>query len=204
MMGDPSLPPDLPGIQAVTPPRDAGEEAEEDSVGRWPRYLSLVLAILLIGTLLGIGLAQDDEADAPRTGWQTGGAAPDFTLTTFHGETVRLADFRGRPVVLNFWASWCLPCQAEAPMLGRLAAAHAGHVAVLGVNVRDRDVDARRFLDEFAVAYPTGSDKSGIEGRYGVVGLPTTVVIAPDGTIDRIWLGPIEERELIAMIEEIV
>lgn len=204
MTGDPSLPPDLPGIPAVAPPRDAGEEAEEDSVGRWPRYLSLFLAILLIGTLLGIGLAQDDEVNAPRTGLQTGQAAPDFTLTTFDGETVRLADYRGRPVVLNFWASWCPPCREEAPMFGRLATDHAGHVAVLGVNVRDRDVDARGFLAEFSVTYPTGPDKSGIEGRYGVVGLPTTVVIAADGTIDRIWLGPIEERELVAMIEEIV
>ncbi len=198
MMGEPPLRPDLKGTQAVDIPGDAGEE---DVDGRWTRYLSVFLAILLIGTLLGIGLAQDDEA--PRIGVQAGQLAPDFTLTTFDGQIVRLADYRGQPVVLNFWASWCSPCREEAPVFRRVAATNAGRVGVLGVNARDRDADARRFLADFDVSYPNGPDDSGIEGRYGVVGLPTTVFIASDGTIDRIWLGPVKERELVAMIEEI-
>lgn len=178
----------------------AGDK-KDDAPRAW--YLPSAFALLLVVGLLIVGLMQRGTSDAVG-GRKSGQAAPDFALTTFDGRPVRLADFRGRPLVLNFWASWCAPCRTEAPVLGRVAAAKADYVAFLGIDVRDTEDDARRFLAEYDVSYPNARDLDGtVEARYGGIGIPFTVFVAVDGTIERTWLGPIDERRLVAFVEEI-
>ena len=179
---------------------DNGAEA-----ARWTRHLPLALGLLLIASLLGVGRLQSGATHPSPGGVPAGRPAPDFTLTTFDGQAVRLADLRGRPVVLNFWASWCPPCREEAPALGKVAKAEAkaGRAAFVGIDVRDRKDDALRFLSEFAVPYPNGPDPGGVEARYAGVGIPSTVFIAPDGTVARTWLGPLDEQRLVAFIDEL-
>lgn len=131
-------------------------------------------------------------------------AAPDFALTTFDDGTFRLADQRGRVVVVNFWASWCVPCRQEAP---RFAAANAAFrdrgVIFVGVNVQDNDVDARAFLSEFGITYANGPDRDGsVAAAYGVNGVPTTFFINRTGTIARRWQGEIQASQLTGFIEE--
>jgi cytochrome c biogenesis protein CcmG/thiol:disulfide interchange protein DsbE len=132
--------------------------------------------------------------------------APDFTLTTFDGATISLADLRGKPIVINFWASWCPPCRIEAPLLERTwrAVKNRG-VIFIGVDIQDREEDALNYIREFDITYPNGPDPTGeISIDYGVSGLPVTFFVSRKGEIIRRWVGAIETRVLISSIKEIM
>jgi thiol-disulfide isomerase/thioredoxin len=104
------------------------------------------------------------------------------------------------PVVVNVWASWCPPCRAEAPVLARSAEAYAGQVRFLGLNV-DRDADAAwTFARRYGLPFPSVGD-GGLRGALGVPGLPTTVVVRPDGSIAARLVGGLDARSLAAAID---
>jgi cytochrome c biogenesis protein CcmG/thiol:disulfide interchange protein DsbE len=132
--------------------------------------------------------------------------APDFILTTFKGTTISLEDLRGKPVVINFWASWCPPCRIEAPLIERTWRVYKNRGLIfLGVNIQDRKQDALNYIREFDITYPNGPDPTGeISIDYGVSGLPVTFFVARDGEIVRRWVGAIERSVLISSIEEIM
>ncbi len=132
--------------------------------------------------------------------------APDFTLQTFSGETLRLSDLRGKPVMLNFWASWCPPCREEAPLLEDTWREYQRTgVVFVGVNVWDSERDARNFLSEYDITYPNGRDPgTGISIDYGLSGIPETYFIDRRGNISRKWIGPFTEETLRAFLDEIV
>lgn len=126
------------------------------------------------------------------------GQAPDFTFTTFEGETIRLSDLRGKGVVLNFWASWCIPCRNEAPILEEawLREKENG-IIFLGLDYLDQDHVAKAFLEEFKVTYPNGPDLQSEAARsYGLTGVPETYFIDPNGEITGMKLA-----ELTSMAE---
>ncbi len=175
----------------------------------------LVLLALLLGLLVqrtlaqGAGthlLSQIEAGKAP--------LAPDFELEVIwpHAETwpadVRgaLADerlspreLRGYPVVMNFWASWCGPCKAEAPRLTSAAREHAGEVVFLGLDVQDFESDARRFLERYDTNYVSvrdGGDST--YSDYGLTGLPETYFLDRRGRVVAHWVGEISEEELAA------
>lgn len=132
--------------------------------------------------------------------------APGFTLTTFDGQPLSLAAYRGKTVVLNFWASWCPPCREEAPVLRQFAARHAGGDEVLlGIDVWDTEADARAFLAEFGLSYPNALDVDGrVAIEYGVAGVPETYVIGPDGRLLGKYTGPVKSVEhLEAIVREL-
>jgi peroxiredoxin len=134
-----------------------------------------------------------------------GGVAPDFSFMTFDGQRIALADYGGRGVVLNFWASWCVPCRAEMPYFDKVARKSDGRgVAFIGLALLDDEPASRAFLNEVGVSYPTGADPNNeIARSYQVVGLPTTVFIRPDGTVARKWPGPITEEQLQEFVRDI-
>jgi len=107
------------------------------------------------------------------------GLAPDFTLRSFTGSPIVLSAYRGKPVVLNYWASWCVPCREEMPNLERAWRAFRDRgVVVLGVNVADDYDDAAVFLRKLAITYPNVFDPEQIRlNAYGVAGLPTTFFV---------------------------
>jgi cytochrome c biogenesis protein CcmG/thiol:disulfide interchange protein DsbE len=111
--------------------------------------------------------------------------APPFTLTLFDGSTLALEQLRGKVVFVNFWASWCPPCRAEARMLEVAWRKYREEgVVFVGVNIQDKEESARAFLKEFGVTYPNGLDRgSRIAIEYGVWGLPETFLIDRDGRI---------------------
>ncbi len=116
--------------------------------------------------------------------------APDFSLGLFDGSTFTLSDTlaNGKPVVVNFWASWCGPCADEAAVLQDAARRTGSRVAFVGVNVQDIDADAQAFLRKYGVSYPNGSTNAGpISIQYGMRGVPETYFIAPDGRLIRKW-----------------
>lgn len=191
--------------ESATEPGDLAEAAFE----REARRFTLFLAILLAGALLALSLARGFDVgpwsgSTNAHGSHAGEPAPLFDLPSFEGDRVRLADYRGRPVVLNFWASWCAPCRAEAPLLARVADAIEADVAFIGVNVRDRDEDARAFLNDYGINYLNVRDDAGtVESRYAGIGIPTTVFISRDGIIRRTWIGALDEQDLLAFVAEI-
>jgi cytochrome c biogenesis protein CcmG/thiol:disulfide interchange protein DsbE len=132
-----------------------------------------------------------------------GRAASDFQLVTVDGRTLSLGAFRGKTVVINFWASWCPPCREEAPILQQFAERHAGgEVVLIGIDVWDAEADARAFVDEFGLTYPNALDRDGVVSiDYGVAGVPETFVVSADGQLLGKFTGPVES---VGQLEEIV
>ena len=149
--------------------------------------------MLTVGAITWSALRDDDGTDTVRQGLrgvsepgvaEVGDVAPDFELETLDGGTVRLSDFRGTPVVLNFWASWCTPCRAEFPVLRDALADADGAFELIGVDTGDIRGDGRAFAKEQRAGWPNGFDVDGSVAKgYGVVGLPQTFFIRGDGTI---------------------
>ena len=112
----------------------------------------------------------------------------------------------GKPVVINFWASWCPPCRLEAPLIERTWRAFKNRGLIfLGVNIQDREEDALNYIREFDITYPNGPDPTGeISIDYGVSGLPVTFFVSRNGEIVRRWVGAIEKNVLIDSIVEIM
>ena len=133
-------------------------------------------------------------------------AAPRFELALFDGGTLGLAELRGRGVVLNFWASWCVPCREEAPLLARTWEANRGRgITVVGVDVWDTEPEARAFIAEFGVTYPNGPDgQAQIGTEYGIPGVPTTIFLDPQGRIARRWVGALVEQRLPGFVDEVL
>ena len=149
----------------------------------------------------------DSTQDPPS--WDTpmaGQSAPDFELTTLDGGTVRLSALRGRPVVVNFWASWCHPCRTEFPLLADALEEHAdADLAVVGVTYKDIESDSRDFVDETDANWPQGVDEDGEVARaYGVRAIPQTYFIGRDGRITGRVFGFTSEDALEEPLAEII
>ena len=167
----------------------------------------LLIAVAVVGpavavlALLAYGFGREPRyIESP----MLGRAAPPFGLTLFDGRTLRLEDLRGKVVFLNFWASWCPPCRAEARTLEAAWRAHRHQgVVFVGVNTQDDAERARAFLDEFGITYPNGRDLAGrIAIDYGVWGLPETFLIDPEGRITYKHVGTLGPAVIAARIDE--
>lgn len=171
----------------------------------WRRSLIALAAVSPVVALLAFGMTRDPRAiDSPLPGR----AAPEFVLPVMEAEdSIRLADLRGHIVVLNFWASWCVPCLAEHPVLTNAAMAyHDRGVRFLGVLYRDSPQNARRWIDRLGGAsYPTVlDDGSRAAIDYGLAGVPETFIIDRDGRIARKHIGPITDAQLAALLDPLI
>ncbi len=161
-----------------------------------PRGPALGVSLVILASTLG---AQAPSPSAP---------APDFTLRTLAGDSARLSALRGRPVLVNFWASWCKPCRFEIPAIVEAYAIHRDvGLAVLAVNLRDqeRERDVRRFVEEHQLPFPVPLDTKGkVRRGYRLRAIPTTLFIDTAGVIQLIHPGPLTaealERGLAAIL----
>ena len=162
--------------------------------------LIAVVAILIVYSFeRRLSGQRGDWPDSPLIGK----VAPDFRLTLFDGRTFDIADARGRPVVLNFWASWCLPCAQEAEELNRAQRAYGEKVFLMGVNVMDDRDAALEFIARHGVEYPNGYDPDkAVHIDYGVAGVPETFFIAPDGKIVNKISGPVTFAEISSNVRQ--
>lgn len=160
----------------------------------------------LVGALL-IGAGPPRFDNQRLDGGPHSGPAPQFALPSLDDptQTVRLADYQGQPVVLNFWASWCVPCRREMPRLAAAARRLQGRVAFLGVDYKDPREDALAFVRETDVGYPSAVDQDGTVGaRYGVFGIPTTLFIDPNGRILGRYLGEMHGGTLERLLQQLL
>ena len=166
-------------------------------------------ALLTVASLLGLLVWKlaTEEGSGLRAAVQSGEAppAPGFALPGLDGEgELSLEGFRGRAVVVNFWASWCVPCREEAPLLEAAWQRHRSRgVVVLGVDARDLAADGRAFVREFALTYPNVYDGPGrIADAYGLTGVPETYFVDREGRVVDLVAGPLTEDAIEAGIEK--
>jgi len=166
--------------------------------------------VALLFILLAWSLLHDEGGDlSKRANRGDRPAAPEFTLERLDRDgEVRLESFRGKAVVLNVWASWCIPCKEEAPYLEQVWQSNRDRgVVVLGLDAKDFRADARRFANRYGLTFPLAYDGPGdvIDG-YGVTGFPETFVLDREGRVVRAFAGAVDgedqRAELRSAIED--
>ncbi len=146
---------------------------------------------------------------APLAAQNVGDTAPAFTLKTLDGNSVSLSDFKGHPIVINFWASWCPPCRDEMPVMVEAYRTHKDSgLIILAVNGRDQETSTRavrRFVAEFQMPFPVLLDEHGnVRRRYRLRGLPTSVFIGADGLVRGLIIGPFTPTAFETHLNEIL
>jgi cytochrome c biogenesis protein CcmG, thiol:disulfide interchange protein DsbE len=167
---------------------------------RW----AIPLAVVPVLVLLAYGFRTDPrEIPSPLVGKP----ASAFALTTFDGQPIALDPLRGRVVIVNFWASWCIPaCYDEAPSLERAWQAFRDRgVVLIGVNIQDKEEPARRFLARFGHTFPNAPDPAGrVSVDYGVYGVPETFFIDRKGRVRFKHVGAVTDEILTQRIEKLL
>jgi len=167
------------------------------SRARWIVSAGLLVPVLVLLALLAGALVRHQQTLAIGAALARGEtpSMPAVTLPALDGPPVSFTSLRGRPVILNFWASWCIPCRDEAPLLeATWEEFRPQGLLVIGVDTQDMEAPARAFLKEFRITYPTLRDPDGSFARvFGATGVPETFFIARDGRIHGKFPG-VEER----------
>lgn len=169
---------------------------------RWVR-LSIVVGITALVVVLMLAFRRDPQDI--RTGTLNKPAAA-FTAERLNGSgRLSLSDYAGKVVILNFWASWCIPCKEENPALVRVWERYrTSDVVLIGIVYQDSLESARRYVRDNGVTWPTVTDEDGrIAFAYGVFGIPETYFIGPDGVVAGRHIGPIDEATLVAAIDSL-
>jgi len=191
-----------------TPPDPAGPTRR----GKWVLATLAVALVLIVGgitaaVVLSSGDSGSGGTPAPKAlSAKVGQPAPDFELATLDGKTVKLSDYKGTPVVLNFWASWCNPCRREFPMFRDELATADGKWALVGVNTQDFvKSDGQKFAKDEKATWPNGFDADGaVKAAYsGSPGLPQTFFVDADGIIRAHLFGELSSAELQKQLAKI-
>jgi cytochrome c biogenesis protein CcmG, thiol:disulfide interchange protein DsbE len=167
------------------------------------RVVRIAVVVAILGLVVTLALAFRRDPHDIKTG-TIGKPAPVFTLDRLDGSgKVALADLSGKVVVMNFFASWCLPCTQENPALVRVYERYrASDVVMLGVNYQESRDNGLAYVARMGMGWTTVADDDGrVALSYGVFGPPETFFIGPDGVIAGRHIGPIDEETLVTAIE---
>ncbi|WP_087974288.1 redoxin domain-containing protein [Oceanobacillus rekensis] len=173
--------------------------------------ISIVIILGMLGWAIFdfIGSSEDDSISggenasdaADKTGLAIGDIAPDFELETSEGETVRLSDYRGKRVLVNFWATWCPPCRAEIPDMQKLY--DNKDVAILAVNMAETPDTVTEFVKEYEMTFPVPMDaESEVIDTYQVQAYPTSYMIDSNGRIQYMRLGAMNYDLMVQELEK--
>lgn len=168
---------------------------------RISQWIATVFLIVLAGIFITNLIQQNDQSQFSDTqdSLKIGMTAPDFELKTLAGDTVKLSDYRGKKVFLNFWATWCGPCKEEMPAMESFYQSHQEDVVILAINALNTEIEGEKkvedFVEEHQLTFPIVLDENGetLES-YHVTHMPTTYFIGADGTIKELpHRGPMDE-----------
>lgn len=171
--------------------------------------LSIMLILGAVWTVVSRVAEPSSQQSGPPPNPKEGFTAPDFTLDLLDGGQLTLSELRGHPVVLNLWASWCLPCRSEMPAIEKVYQSNkeAGLI-VIGLNLtsQDSESDIRAFAQELALTFPIALDRDGsVRDRFQLLGLPTTYFIDQSGIIRSVVVGgPMSEATIQSNVEELL
>ena len=167
-----------------------------------------LLAMLIAGftIFLAIGVMGTPTATSRSGKELVGKKAPSFVAPKVGGQLVSLENYKNKPLVLNFWASWCPPCRDETPGMERIWRKYEDQgVVILGINVQDGEKEAERYISEFGVTFSNALDLDGsITVDYGVTGLPVTFFIDNDSVVTGRWVGSISEDRLDNWVSNLI
>ncbi|MBU6360981.1 MAG: TlpA disulfide reductase family protein [Chloroflexota bacterium] len=184
------------------------------------RRIPTTLIVLLVFSLFGVGaaalvvgasntqLTNSTANNTPtRRVLRENTPAPDFTLTTLEGANIKLSDYQGRRIMLNFWASWCAPCLAETPDLvsayNNLLKQGESDILFVGIGVNDDIQNLRKFAENNRVPYLIINDPTSVVAdAYGVIAMPITVFIDEKGLIYRKFIGAVKQQQVIDVFKE--
>ncbi len=175
-----------------------GWRLTEDRPGPLPRPSLRLTGVFLLVLAAGLAIGWIVRSQPPDVA-EIGSPAPDFTVELIDGGTFTLSSVEG-PVVVNFWASWCVPCRTEIPAISRFAEAHPD-VSVIGIAIQDTEENAREFAGEVGASYPLALGTDEVEAAYPGFGLPYTVVVDGDGVVREIHNGIVDESVLLDLIQ---
>ncbi len=166
-----------------------------------PKPRSFLLALLISSLLLILGCS--DNATTPPAAME---AAPDFNLTLFEGGDFQLSAQKGKIVVINFFASWCISCGEETPIIEKISHKYAPQTVVfLAIAVDDTEKKAKAFMKKTSLTIPAGLDKTGkIKDAYGLYGMPTTFFIDKNGKVSYFHAGVVTEELLKHEIDKLL
>jgi len=170
-------------------------------------YLAFILFISVVAVLgfIGVRLFGNDDAII-----QIGESPEDFVLYTYSDEIIDTSDLEGKVLLINFWASWCDPCEEEALLLEeaweKIGQGAFNDVHFLGIAYNDVESSSRDFLEEYGITYPNGPDLRGeISGIYNVKGVPETYILDQNGRLQFIKYGPfITSEEIVKAVEQVL
>ncbi len=209
--------------QQRTQPRNGGrgKERPQSSKARAWAIVAGVIGVAIVSLLAVTSLSGDPDVSvspgadastrlrgeaAPGSSTSTSArpsAAADVAMVDFDGNLVTIAEFEGKPLVVNFWASWCAPCLTEMPGFERVYQKHRQAVQFLGVNLADDVVPALRVVEETGITYPLARDIQGEAfAAFGGFGMPTTVFLDENGAVIELYTGGLTADELEARIVE--
>jgi peroxiredoxin len=170
--------------------------------------LKPIIIIVIFAALIGAAVftAQKEQkqqkdknttTESSNTGLKTGSKAPDFTLNTLEGKQISLSDFRGKKVILNFWATWCPPCREEMPEMARFYKDYQQkEVEILAVNLaysESKPEKIKDFTKEYGITFQIPLDEKNTIGKqYRAVAIPTSYFINEDGVIQNMHVGPMD------------
>ncbi|MEE8618987.1 MAG: redoxin domain-containing protein [Dehalococcoidales bacterium] len=166
------------------------------------RALKVILLTILASGILATGCstpAEVSEVEAP----EIGKAAPSFQLTDIDGQTVSLSDFQGKPVLLNFWATWCGPCRFEMPYIQEVYNERSEPgLVILAINIGESFAKVKEFMQDYNLSFPVLLDLEGkVAEKYNILPIPTTYFIDSDGIIRDMQIGAFRS---VAEIEDIL
>lgn len=188
------------------------------------KIIGLLLVAVLIGVMVAgivkknieettefdnIALGSEVDFLATKEGLALGETAPNFELETLEGETVKLSDYRGKKVILNFWATWCPPCRAEMPHMQKYYEEQAvkDNVEVLAVNLTTKDHGMEKitsFVSEYELSFPILLDSKGAMGSvYQAVTIPTSYILDTEGRVQSKFVGPMDQATIENLISKI-
>ena len=158
--------------------------------------VGLILALVIAGLLLFKGDAAKESSSQSSSAIKE--AAPNFNLALLEGKKFQLSDYKGKPVLINFFASWCLPCREEIPAIEKIVSVYQPKgIVFLGISTDDTEVNAKDFIKKYGVTYQVGLDKTTeIQKSFGLYGIPTTYFIDKQGIINYFHSGAVTEELL--------